>query len=369
MAPEETTLRRARPGRRPAVLGVSLLLMVLTLLLGGSVAVLAYLGGLEHEGRVRDEGDPIARPDPETGYAPTPSGSTLRTDSLTALTYTVLNDSRGARSERVRDGDEPAAALLVGGSYVWGHGLDYADTFASSLERTLGARVANFAFGGFGTVQSLQMMERNLDLAPELVIYGFMQDHARRNLAPCAPSYGRECVSWSRVCFEGDGSPYIARPAIAHNELLVRSRSGDEPLPLGERLILGTRRLTHRWWPPGCRAPDDPERRRIALRFLLSRMAAAAHTAGASLLVLHLPWFGDEPDPPPEALLTTLPVGIHFLDLFPAVVRTQRESPDSLVIEGDGHPNALANDLVAAEVAAFLRRQGIGATPARGSSS
>ena len=76
--------------------------------------------------------------------------------------------------------------LLIGGSFAQGWGVDDEDTFAAKLEKKYSdIKVHNYGQGGYGTVQSALLLEREIKnkKLSELVIYGFIEHHEYRNVA------------------------------------------------------------------------------------------------------------------------------------------------------------------------------------------
>ena len=77
--------------------------------------------------------------------------------------------------------------------------MENEDTYTARLAERWNVPAANLAFSAYGTVQSLQMLQRSLDLRPRVVVYGFIADHMKRNISPCAPAYGPLCLPFSYV--------------------------------------------------------------------------------------------------------------------------------------------------------------------------
>ena len=124
---------------------------------------------------VTSEGDALVVFDREIGMIPHPNAYTRRTypaiKDRATLVFDVYTDERGARVDGPgRRAAARADIVVVGCSFSWGYALANADTYASRLAREFGAGVSNFAQPSYGTVQSLQMLRRNRDLAPKLFI-------------------------------------------------------------------------------------------------------------------------------------------------------------------------------------------------------
>ncbi|MDY6823621.1 MAG: hypothetical protein SWH68_07485 [Thermodesulfobacteriota bacterium] len=96
----------------------------------------------------------------------------------------------GRRAVSAGDSDAPdrrEKIILVGGSFIFGQGLSDMQTFGWKLQQRLPAiKVLNYGVQAYSTYQSLLMLERILPHTtnPAIVIYGFMNHHLERNIAP-----------------------------------------------------------------------------------------------------------------------------------------------------------------------------------------
>lgn len=100
---------------------------------------------------------------------------------------TFLEDGRrAAYAGESRQASKKPEILLIGGSTVQGAGVKDSDTFGWFLAQRLpGFNIRNFGVGGYGTYQSMLMMEKLLaesDTSPALVVYGLIPDHLNRNV-------------------------------------------------------------------------------------------------------------------------------------------------------------------------------------------
>lgn len=345
-------------GRRVAFWAINLSLPLIAVFVG--IEVSSYW--MVPAAPVRLEGDPIIAYDGEIGFVPQRNGRSKRVylgvDGKPALAYHLFTDRRGARISRPEEASsERADIVTIGCSFTWGHGFENEHTFASKVARSLGVTVSNLAMGSYGTVQSLQMLRRNRDLAPKLVIYGFVADHLRRNVVPCASSYHPFCLDYSYVAWGHDGRPTIARPAsngVRRAQLQVMAETaGLDPLTRiahGVDVVLG--RLV---WRLGRAHEADSPKQEEAFEFLLEQLAGTVQSMGARLLVVHIPTANA---PPPAVLLRWVAKrGVPFLDTTPRFVREHMDPATSpLYIAGDGHPSVAGHALIAEEIAAFVRR-------------
>ena len=92
----------------------------------------------------------------------------------------------GSRSTGGRPGAGDGSIAVVGGSFTEGFAISDHETFAWKLqERFPSMRVRNYGHGGYGTYQSLLLLEQILSQrpAPVMALYGFYEGHEIRNVA------------------------------------------------------------------------------------------------------------------------------------------------------------------------------------------
>ena len=300
---------------------------------------------------------------------PVRNGASLRRHSRAGLAYHVFTSDRRARMSRRGERTAPEVSLLtVGDSFSWGHGVENEDTYTARLAERWNAPAANLAFSAYGTVQSLQMLQRSLDLRPRLVVYGFIADHMKRNVSPCAPAYGPLCLPFSYVGIDAQGAPVVRRPDP--RLFAVNRRFWDDfffAKTIGPRQLwaAATAEWTRLARTPHPEAPDDPVTRERILERLLGDMARAAGSVGARLIVLNIPYFerggtSAMPAPLKEALAHVAAPNVSTLDLAPIVTRHYADpSAPLLRFDRDRHPNPAAHALIAEAIDGFVRGQGL----------
>src|SRR5882724_7840004 len=141
------------------------------------------------------------------------------------------------------------------------------------------------------------MLKRTLDLRPRLVVYGFMEDHLRRNLSPCASSYAPFCTPVAYVAIDAEGKPFTHRP---RHELfsLERNRKFYEEVTMRDRFTIDDvlwRARVDLFRVRESRLiqyPNDRASRERSLSWLLWQMDLATRKAGARLLVMYIPPLG-----------------------------------------------------------------------------
>jgi hypothetical protein len=305
----------------------------------------------------------------EIGFVPVPNSASRRRHPRAGLDYHVFTSDRRARVSRRGERTAPHVDLLtVGDSFSWGHGVENEDTYTARLAQRWSVPAANLAFSAYGTVQSAQMLERSLDLRPRLVVYGFIADHLKRNISPCAPAYGPLCLPVSYVGLDDTGAPVVRRPAA---DLFAANRRFWDDFFFAK--TIGPHQLwaaTQAEWirllrTPRPEAPEDAATRERVLVLLLTRMADAAESVGAKLLVLDIPYFErgtgrSMPEPLRAAIATLRRPSVAVLDLGPAVDRHYGDpSAPLLRFERDRHPSAAAHALMAEAIDGFVRERGL----------
>lgn len=299
--------------------------------------------------------------DPEIGFIPRPGGATRWVDRRSGLDFHLFTDHRGARVDR--EGAEAPTTVrwvTIGGSFAFGHGVENDQTFTAHLDREAGlGPVANLAFPSYGTVQALQVWQRNAELAPQYVLYAMIEDHLRRNLSGCAPSVSPDCLPVSHVVFE-DGTPVIASPPFERalddtdRDAFLRDVIFSEGVGLSD--VYWKARLTMRRIRRADTfgEADTDDRRRQAASLLLSTLADDISRRGAQLLVIYVP--ERRPDgtlvPPSAALVAaTRSDAFRFLDVTPAMQAFQMvPGRPPLFLPRDGHPSATGHCVIASAI-------------------
>jgi hypothetical protein len=332
------------------------------------VAVVIAIGGLSYWSippiRGRIEGGPLLSYDPEVGYVAPPNGSIRWTvfdaEGKPTLQFQVHTDRRGARvANRGDQNPSPVDVVMVGDSFSWGYGVEGHQTFALRTIGALGGSGANLAFAGYGTTHSLQLLRRHRDLAPTLVIFGLTFDHLWRNVSPCARSYYPFCLDYAHVAWNAKGRPAIAPPrsdgvARIHRQMRAEGE-GLDPLTWivhGLDVIVAQLRYQR-----ANRTASDRDKQN-ALEFLIQEMASAAREMNATLLIVFLP--DQSKAPSPEMLSRSAQkFGYRFLDLSEAFGRLGAAAHAALYLPNDGHPSVAGHALIAQELVAYIRREGL----------
>jgi hypothetical protein len=310
---------------------------------------------------LRFEGDWPFQRDDEIGFVAVPNGRTVRRDPASGLSHGLYTDHLGARVNAPGERTPARVHLLtVGCSFA--QGVVNEDTFTERLRRRLGIAVANFAMGSYGTVHSLLVLRRHLDLEPRVIVYAMIEDHLRRNVHPCAPSYAPYCTPVAHVALTADGTPIVRPPRWElfspelnrrfYEEITMSDGFSFRDVVWRARLdLLGVRESRR------IDAVDDEATRAASFRWLMGGLAEAARPAGARLLVVYIPSLPPgQAAPPPAAVGAAVSAhGAILVDITPGVVAHHaRPGSPSLVLGDDPHPSPAAHALIADEIARVI---------------
>jgi hypothetical protein len=313
-------------------------------------------------------GDWIMERDDEIGFVAPRSASTEIRHLRAGIRWHIFTDGKRARVNAAGD-ETPARVdlMTVGCSFTWGAGVENEDTYAQQLGRLLGASVANFAMGSYGTVQAFQTLVRHEDLRPKVVVYGFIQDHLRRNVSPCAPNYVPYCIPVSYVRREGDwitiAPPHMEYFSPEDNRAFnveVALRDPTDPVAWFLGAKWAAKMAWFRYRNPQTIAVDTSAQTVAGgIEAMMRGMVSETSAIGARLVVVNIPYLprGRAQPAPPELVRAVEKKDLTFVDLTPIVTAYyEREPAGSLVLgPDDPHPNARAHRLIAETLAPVTR--------------
>jgi hypothetical protein len=150
----------------------------------------------------------MVRPDPAIGWVNREGSWTYLPFAGAASPVHVTIDKRGARGAARVSGQDPV--WIFGGSFTFGWGVSDDETYtAVAGSADSGIDTVDLGVTGYGTLQSRLLAERLLHSGaqptptPKAVLYGLIEAHEERNLAPFA---------WRRT---------LLRLARAHDEVRI----------------------------------------------------------------------------------------------------------------------------------------------------
>jgi hypothetical protein len=118
----------------------------------------------------------------------------------------------GQRNTGINSTSTKGEMIIVGGSFSQGWAVGDRGTYAWKLQQKYPfLKVMNHATGGYGSYQSLLVLEQELPnmTSPKLILYGFIDHHETRNVAP---------GSWLRVLSEYSKRGHVDAPFATFDE-------------------------------------------------------------------------------------------------------------------------------------------------------
>ncbi len=318
----------APPRVSPGALAAATAAVALALALLGGEAVLRIAGRTPWQpARIHPHEPVMHEPDPVLGWR-AKAGSYAYpgyTPDAGEVHQTYLAD--GARTTGYHgSGNEPEVAL-IGDSLMQGWGLSDWQTLAWKLQqRHPTLRFVNYGTGGYGSYQSLLVLERLLSQPdpPRLVIYDFIPVHEQRNVADPAWLF-----SLSLTARRGIAAVPFA--TLASDGSLVRHPPQAYPAWwLHDRLSLVA--FAEDLW-LRARARGRASRGRAVTQAILGEMQELCAARGVRFAVV---FFWVSRDQRREYASFLRERGIRFADC------TRRITLD-LIIPGEGHANAKLN--------------------------
>lgn len=158
------------------------------LAIGLSEGVLRLRGEKPFSYAILDKNEPtMCAFDPLLGWVMKPGIYALssRATSATPIRYTILEDGSRATTPDAKTASD-YDIIFVGDSYTQGFAVSDQDTFAWKIQSKLPSlRVGNFGVMGYGTYQSLLLLQSlfKKGMRPRIVVYGFIGHHEIRNVA------------------------------------------------------------------------------------------------------------------------------------------------------------------------------------------
>jgi hypothetical protein len=304
-------------------------------------------------------GDPIVVFDPHIGFRASASARSQR--AFAGGTYEVITDPSGARissPDEKGPSNTTAPITIVGPSFAWGHGLSNEQTFARLLQNRLDTKVNNYAMGSYAGVASFKS-ELEHAQGSRLIIYAFVPSDLSYNISPCSSAYGPFCIYAPTVRKDGKGTFFIEDKVPTNNldvtrlyfQLVERRElTSLNNFWLGAKYVQNSVERLLGW-------QDQTMAQEYALdaeRFVIEQMAAYANKVGANLLVVNVGVGRSNED---FSKLSNMNFGknAYFIDAseFPD------RRPEDLILKNDGHPNALAHELIADRILREIEKKSL----------
>jgi hypothetical protein len=309
--------------------------------------------------------------DAETAFIPAANSSATYNFREPKVLFHVYTDSRRGRvSAPGTPAPRHADLLFLGCSMTFGFGVDNEQNYPSLVGRQLGVTIENLSYDGWGTLPALAALRRNSDLAPKVVIYGFVRDHIRRNASPCSTVDVMGCWRQPYLALDASGAvrfrpqqpnAWFSKSSQRYcNEVLTKApeqRTSLHDFELASGLVLSA--LLD--YAPAPNTTDDVDyATRIATtRYVLHELKRLSENAGAQFVLLNLPnhFAKGMAEPMCEELKQSLPPDITIIDAAPDVIKYYEDgNQEALNLDGDFyHPNLQGHRIVARKVVDALR--------------
>ena len=295
-------------------------------------------------------GDPIVRFDKNIGFRASENSKTTVTVPKLKLSYDLITDGTGARISATNPTypDKPLITA-VGCSFTWGHGVSNDETYTRILETELGTKVRNYGMGSYGTVQSLKMLEK-FGAGSSLIIYGFIDEHVRRNVTPCAPSFAPLCLYVPTVKKNSSGAfdipDQVPRDNVTATDKFFGWVKNKNYFSLANVAFGRSFALDKIDELRGLHRPTLPAGETVAAtEFVMRKMEKFVLENQARLLVVNV-GIGFPRENFEELSQKKWDDHVSFLDAS----KFDGVPDDELLIPGDGHPNATGHRMIAGKI-------------------
>ena len=317
-------------GGRRSLFKIIVFCLGLCVVLIGFELLLRVAGHAPWKYAVLDRHEPtVHEPDPILGWRNKEGVYTMppyvRGGEATHVTF--LN--HGRRATGPHNHGAKKEVIIVGDSFTQGWAISDAETYSWKLQqRYPSMKVYNYGTGGYGTYQSLLVLEQELPRleSPALVLYGFFSQHEIRNVAD---------DKWLRTLSRYSKRAHVFLPyatADDDGKLVRHSPERFLVLPLHERsaTIAGIERL-YMW----IAAYRRREQRKLVTESLLMEMNKLCEKYGARFVTVILHAEDDISSYYKSRLEKS---HIEFIDCNYPLTEEMR-------VPGEGHPNGRMNSL------------------------
>ena len=284
-------------------------------------------------------------PDDELGYVQSPNRETRieRVEIPHPVQYTARTDQRGRRRTGPEDSNGAAGKpeiWIFGCSFTFGAGVEDDESYPWLLQQRLpGYAVRNYGVSGYGTLQSLLLYRRELreSAPPRLAILAYAGFHDERNVMSINTRRG--WARWGRT-WGWAQAPYLQW--LGDGRFEMRTAQFYQPVvPFVETSALANR-LDRAIVKFQERRELLEDHRADVSRYLVDEFEKASREHGVVFALGQL-------DQPQQMIEYARSRGIPAADLS-----VPKDDPE-FTIEGDGHPNAKGQRLIADRAEALIR--------------
>jgi hypothetical protein len=298
--------------------------------------------------------------DDEIGYVPNSNLNSLVFLNYIDKTYKIITDKNGARIKDIRysKNNYESEIIIIGGSFSFGYGVEYENTFAHLLEKYLDKKIKNFSVPGYGTLQSLKILNNNFG-AEKLIIYGFIEDHLRRNVVQCGLITSYYCIKIPYVSLDKDGNLNITQTVGVNNvdlTHLMNQRLLDRDYFNSKDLYFGLKYMKDSFYERiGIYADKNTVEEKIFIfEKLINEIYKLIKKQDSKLLIVNLDFYLDKKIFN-QISNSVVNDNIFFLDA--TLDEKDKNKISDLTIENDGHPNSNAHAYYVKKILEFIKKK------------
>lgn len=239
--------------------------------------------------------------------------------------------------------DERPKIIFVGGSFTQGLAISDHETYSWKVQKAIPtSEVLNYGTGGYGTYQSLLVLEKILPTLkkPGIVVYGFIHHHESRNVAS---------ANWMGVLsrYSKRGHIYVPYVTLDKNDMLCRNQPEKYPSwPYKDRWAAIT--MVERKFVELKTSSREKQAGAVTKKLLL-RMQELCHKHGAEFVIAILN-LNDEV----KADYMTFMKRNNLMVIDCAFPLTE-----VMKVKGEGHPNGRMNSKWAKGITEFIFTQNL----------
>jgi hypothetical protein len=282
--------------------------------------------------------------------------------------YQIFSDLEGNRvSVKNSPIEDKIDILAVGDSQTFGHGVNYEDTFIARVGSKFNLKELNAAVSGYGGLNSILTVEKNISKSPKIIVLGYYHDHAIRSLSKCYPGFSFSCLSVPHIKIVNQNSIFIKSKDNTNQIELLRKYNAYITGNLGNYSFIEdfkwrARRSIADFFQKspiffGRRIPNlnDEEK---ANDYLFNKLSTLTKKNNIKVIVVYIPKYFDIPAEPPSGYLKLMAnkYNFEFLDMTKSFIEEIASGGiDSIMIKNDGHLNENGHKLIADNLFSIIK--------------
>ena len=276
--------------------------------------------------------------------------------------YNLFTDKDGARISKnhLNKDSKENDVLVIGDSLSFGYGVNYEDTFVYLLGKNLNKEIKNFAVSGYSTVQSYKVLRNKLQ-SEKLIIYGFIEDHLRRNISKCGPTSGIYCTVVPVAELNKEKEIIISEKIFVNNfklNQMYNRRLIERDYFQLKDIIYGFKYIKHSLLKRlgYFKEKYSNEEKLMIMKHLLDKMLIVANGNDANFLFVNID-LGNKKEIFNKISNLNFQGNIHFVDATPDV--NEKKFISELIIKYDGHPNEKGHAYIKDKLEKYIKKNNL----------